>query len=144
MNRNIRLRPASIVATAVALVLAQQAVAQEEPTALGEITVTARKRAEEQYSYDVQLQRKKDQDAFQEHLRQQAAAERDRKEKLEKDWAAREDALKLREKAGGVTVGQGAAWSDPRVFLAGYGPQASTIGANRAGRMIARQIMAML
>ncbi|BDZ55142.1 FAD-dependent oxidoreductase [Agromyces marinus] len=52
--------------------------------------------------------------------------------------------LKLREKAGGVTVGQGAAWQDPRVFLAGYGPQASTIGANRAGRMIARQIMAML
>jgi cation diffusion facilitator CzcD-associated flavoprotein CzcO len=52
--------------------------------------------------------------------------------------------LKLREKAGGITVGQGAAWSDPRVFLAGYGPQASTIGANRAGRMIARQIMAML
>ncbi|MCD2441263.1 NAD(P)/FAD-dependent oxidoreductase [Agromyces sp. SYSU K20354] len=52
--------------------------------------------------------------------------------------------LRLREKAGGVTVGQGAAWSDPRVFLAGYGPQASTIGANRAGRMIARQIMAML
>jgi cation diffusion facilitator CzcD-associated flavoprotein CzcO len=52
--------------------------------------------------------------------------------------------LKLRERTGGVTVGQGAAWSDPRIFLAGYGPQASTIGANRAGRMIARQIMAML
>lgn len=52
--------------------------------------------------------------------------------------------LKLREKAGGVAVAQGAAWSDPRVFLAGYGPQASTIGASRAGRMIARQIMAML
>lgn len=52
--------------------------------------------------------------------------------------------LKLREKTGGVTVGQGAAWQDPRIFLAGYGPQASTIGANRAGRMIARQIMAML
>lgn len=52
--------------------------------------------------------------------------------------------LKLREKAGGVAVGQGASWNDPRVFLAGYGPQASTIGANRAGRMIARQIMAML
>jgi cation diffusion facilitator CzcD-associated flavoprotein CzcO len=52
--------------------------------------------------------------------------------------------LRLREKSGGVTVGQGAAWNDPRVFLAGYGPQASTIGANRAGRMIARQIMAML
>jgi cation diffusion facilitator CzcD-associated flavoprotein CzcO len=52
--------------------------------------------------------------------------------------------LKLREKAGGITVGQGASWNDPRVFLAGYGPQASTIGANRAGRMIARQIMAMI
>jgi cation diffusion facilitator CzcD-associated flavoprotein CzcO len=52
--------------------------------------------------------------------------------------------LKLREKAGGVTVGQGASWNDPRVFLAGYGPQASTIGASRAGRMIARQIMAMI
>jgi cation diffusion facilitator CzcD-associated flavoprotein CzcO len=52
--------------------------------------------------------------------------------------------LRLREKAGGITVGQGAAWSDPRIFLAGYGPQASTIGANRAGRMIARQIMAMI
>lgn len=52
--------------------------------------------------------------------------------------------LKLREKAGGIAVGQGASWSDPRVFLAGYGPQASTIGASRAGRMIARQIMAML
>ncbi|WP_136707482.1 NAD(P)-binding domain-containing protein [Agromyces sp. H66] len=52
--------------------------------------------------------------------------------------------LKLREKAGGVQVGQGAAWNDPRIFLAGYGPQASTIGASRAGRMIARQIMAML
>ena len=52
--------------------------------------------------------------------------------------------LRLREKAGGVTIGQGASWNDPRIFLAGYGPQASTIGANRAGRMIARQIMAML
>lgn len=52
--------------------------------------------------------------------------------------------LKLRERTGGVAVGQGAAWQDPRIFLAGYGPQASTVGANRAGRMIARQIMAAL
>nr|WP_323374098.1 NAD(P)-binding domain-containing protein [Microbacterium sp. STN6] len=52
--------------------------------------------------------------------------------------------LKLREKEGGLTVQSGAAWHDPRIFLAGYGPQASTIGANRAGRMIARQIMAQL
>ena len=46
MNRNIRLGPASLVASTVALILAQSAIAQEEPTALGEITVTARKRAE--------------------------------------------------------------------------------------------------
>ena len=46
MNRNLRLRPASLVATAVAIALAQGAIAQEQPTALGEITVTARKRAE--------------------------------------------------------------------------------------------------
>jgi NAD(P)H-nitrite reductase large subunit len=52
--------------------------------------------------------------------------------------------LKLREREGGVSVGQGASWKDPRIFFAGYGPQASTIGANRAGRMIARQVVAML
>lgn len=52
--------------------------------------------------------------------------------------------LKLREKAGGVQVGDGAAWKDPRIFFAGYGPQASTIGANRAGRFIARQVVAQL
>ncbi|MCU1636570.1 MAG: FAD-dependent pyridine nucleotide-disulfide oxidoreductase [Cryobacterium sp.] len=52
--------------------------------------------------------------------------------------------LKLRQRGGGMTVGAGASWTDPRVFLAGYGPQASTIGANRAGRMIARQVMALL
>lgn len=52
--------------------------------------------------------------------------------------------LKLREQAGGVTVAAGASWTDPRIFLAGYGPQASTIGASRAGRTIARQIMALL
>jgi len=52
--------------------------------------------------------------------------------------------LRLREKTGGLAVGAGASWHDPRIFLAGYGPQASTIGANRAGRIIARQIMAQL
>lgn len=52
--------------------------------------------------------------------------------------------LRLREKSGGLTVASGASWQDPRIFLAGYGPQASTIGANRAGRVIARQIMAQL
>ena len=52
--------------------------------------------------------------------------------------------LKLREKEGGVSVGGGASWKDARVFFAGYGPQASTIGANRAGRQIARQVVAQL
>ncbi|TFB63958.1 NAD(P)-binding domain-containing protein [Cryobacterium sp. Hz9] len=52
--------------------------------------------------------------------------------------------LNLREKAGGVVVASGVSWTDPRIFFAGYGPQASTVGANRAGRIIARQIMARL
>jgi cation diffusion facilitator CzcD-associated flavoprotein CzcO len=52
--------------------------------------------------------------------------------------------LKLREKAGGITVGQGSSWRNQRVFFAGYGPTASTIGANRAGRTIARQVIATL
>ena len=52
--------------------------------------------------------------------------------------------LKLREKAGGISVGGGSSFKDPRIFFAGYGPQASTIGANRAGRMIARQVVATL
>lgn len=52
--------------------------------------------------------------------------------------------LKLREKSGGITVGGGASWRNPRMFFAGYGPTASTIGANRAGRSIARQVVATL
>jgi cation diffusion facilitator CzcD-associated flavoprotein CzcO len=52
--------------------------------------------------------------------------------------------LKLREQAGGVTVGQSASTRNARIFFAGYGPTASTIGANRAGRTIARQVIATL
>ena len=52
--------------------------------------------------------------------------------------------LRLHEKAGGVTVTTGAAERDPRIFFAGYGPTASTIGANRAGRTLARQVFAAL
>ncbi|MFC5502161.1 FAD-dependent oxidoreductase [Lysinimonas soli] len=52
--------------------------------------------------------------------------------------------LKLREKEGGIGVGGGASWRNARVFFAGYGPTASTIGANRAGRTIARQVVATL
>ncbi|QRN96373.1 kinetoplast-associated protein [Archangium violaceum] len=63
-----------------------------------EASELARKRAEEEYQYDIQLQRKKEQDTFAEHMRQQAAVEREREEKLRKEWATREEALKLREK----------------------------------------------
>lgn len=52
--------------------------------------------------------------------------------------------LGLREKAGGISVTTGAAERDPRVFFAGYGPQASTIGANRAGRTLARQVYSVV
>jgi Predicted flavoprotein involved in K+ transport len=52
--------------------------------------------------------------------------------------------LKLREKSGGITVGKNVSWKNPRLFFAGYGPTASTIGANRAGRAIARQVIATL
>lgn len=52
--------------------------------------------------------------------------------------------LRLREPGGGIRVERGRTVSEPRLFLAGYGPQASTIGANRAGRTVARQVMDVL
>jgi cation diffusion facilitator CzcD-associated flavoprotein CzcO len=52
--------------------------------------------------------------------------------------------LKLREKEGGVAVASDHSVRDARVFFAGYGPAASTIGANRAGRNVARQVVAAL
>ena len=41
--------------------------------------------------------------------------------------------LKLREPGGGIRVEGTRAVADPRIHLVGYGPSASTIGANRAG-----------
>ncbi len=52
--------------------------------------------------------------------------------------------LKLREKTGGVVVGKNTSWKNPRIFFAGYGPTASTIGAAKSGRSIARQVVATL
>ncbi len=52
--------------------------------------------------------------------------------------------LRLREPGGGVRVENGRSVREPRLFLAGFGPQASTIGANRAGRTVARQVVAEL
>jgi hypothetical protein len=55
--------------------------------------------------------------------------------------------LQLREPNGGITMtGRLAtrAARDPRVHLVGYGPSASTIGANRAGAAAAAELMAFL
>ena len=59
--------------------------------------------------------------------------------------------LGLRAPAGGIQLTGGAApqsattaVADPRVQLVGYGPSASTIGANRAGRAAARAVASYL
>lgn len=50
--------------------------------------------------------------------------------------------LKLRTPAGGVRVANGRSIDEPRLFLIGYGPSQSTVGANRAGRDAVRAIVA--
>ena len=45
--------------------------------------------------------------------------------------------LHLRSPLGGIQLAGTTAVADPRVQLVGYGPSASTIGANRAGRAAA-------
>jgi len=52
--------------------------------------------------------------------------------------------LGLREHGGGVLLDGTTAARDPRVQLVGYGPSASTIGANRAGREAARGVRRVL
>ena len=55
--------------------------------------------------------------------------------------------LMLREPGGGITMTGRLATQvakDPRVHLVGYGPSASTIGANRAGGAAAAELMALL
>ncbi|MEV1022001.1 NAD(P)-binding domain-containing protein [Streptomyces sp. NPDC050264] len=52
--------------------------------------------------------------------------------------------LKLREPGGGIRMEGTRAALDPRVHLVGYGPSASTIGANRAGRAAVRDIQRLL
>ena len=55
--------------------------------------------------------------------------------------------LMLGEPGGGVTMAGRLATrvaKDPRVHLVGYGPSASTIGANRAGAAAAKELMATL
>ncbi|GGN42589.1 NAD(P)-binding domain-containing protein [Streptomyces fuscichromogenes] len=52
--------------------------------------------------------------------------------------------LRLREPGGGIRVEGTRAVADPRVHLVGYGPSASTVGANRAGREAVRDIRRLL
>ena len=55
--------------------------------------------------------------------------------------------LLLREPGGGITTTGRLATQvskDPRIHLVGYGPSASTIGANRAGAAAARELMGFL
>ncbi|AUH44248.1 NAD(P)-binding domain-containing protein [Streptomyces sp. CMB-StM0423] len=52
--------------------------------------------------------------------------------------------LRLREPGGGIRMEGTRAARDPRIHLVGYGPSASTIGANRAGRTAVRELTRLL
>ncbi|MEU0251580.1 NAD(P)-binding domain-containing protein [Streptomyces sp. NPDC006184] len=52
--------------------------------------------------------------------------------------------LRLREPGGGIRVEGTRVVADPRIHLLGYGPSASTVGANRAGRTAVRDIRRLL
>ncbi|MFI6318013.1 FAD-dependent oxidoreductase [Nonomuraea sp. NPDC050556] len=52
--------------------------------------------------------------------------------------------LHLREPGGGIKVDGTHVIKEPRLHLVGYGPSASTVGANRAGRAAAHSIQTLL
>jgi hypothetical protein len=52
--------------------------------------------------------------------------------------------LRLRGPGGGIRKDGTSVAGDPRVHLVGYGPSASTIGANRAGQSAARELRRLL
>lgn len=52
--------------------------------------------------------------------------------------------LGLRTPAGGIRVENGRSLDEPRLFVIGYGPSQSTVGANRAGRDAVRAIAGIL
>lgn len=57
------------------------------------------------------------------------------------------DPLGLKNEQGGIEMGGQLATQvvkDPRIHLTGYGPSSSTIGANRAGRAAAKELIAYL
>jgi cation diffusion facilitator CzcD-associated flavoprotein CzcO len=49
--------------------------------------------------------------------------------------------LRLRSRGGGIAMEGTRVRGEPRVHLVGYGPSSSTIGANRAGRAAARDLL---
>lgn len=52
--------------------------------------------------------------------------------------------LRLRAAGGGIEIDGTRAVKDPRIHLVGYGPSASTLGANRAGRTAVRELRRLL
>jgi cation diffusion facilitator CzcD-associated flavoprotein CzcO len=52
--------------------------------------------------------------------------------------------LRLRAPGGGIRVEGTHVTGEPRIHLVGYGPSASTIGANRAGQSAARELRRLL
>jgi hypothetical protein len=52
--------------------------------------------------------------------------------------------LGLRGAGGGVVMDGTRVVAEPRLHLVGYGPSASTVGANRAGRTAVREIRDLL
>jgi thioredoxin reductase len=52
--------------------------------------------------------------------------------------------LRLRGTGGGIRMDGTSVAGEPRIHLVGYGPSASTIGANRAGQAAARQLRRLL
>jgi hypothetical protein len=52
--------------------------------------------------------------------------------------------LRLRGEGGGIRMDGTQVAGEPRIHLVGYGPSASTIGANRAGQAAARQLWRQL
>jgi hypothetical protein len=52
--------------------------------------------------------------------------------------------LHLREPGGGIRMDGSRVVAEPRLHLVGYGPSASTVGANRAGRQAVHEIRELL
>ncbi len=79
------------------LAAAEEAAAVAEAAEAAAETAKARKREEDEYAYKTGQARRKAQDDFAAEQAVARKAEADRKEKVEKDWAAREGELKARE-----------------------------------------------